>query len=138
MNSSCIPVKVTFFTTDECRSKESFSLNPSGLRSLSNVIGVRIPGIGKFAAGQSKSSGGPRIKGEESAVESDGLAIEEVSQRLVGRGRIAEGPGGQRDSGEKSSFSLPSKPKADPETSANPVLECHPARRFRPGPGRRR
>src|SRR5919204_4810765 len=41
MNRSCMPVSVKFLNTGFAKSKENFSVNPSGLRSLSKVNGVR-------------------------------------------------------------------------------------------------
>ena len=54
---------------------------------------------------------GDGIVGNESAIEGDGFAIEDVGEGFVGRSRIAERAGGQREAATKSSFNWPSTPK---------------------------
>src|ERR1700736_2999942 len=49
-----------------------------------------VPGLGEFTAGEREPSGSDGIEGDVSAVETDGLSLEEISERFVGRSEITQ------------------------------------------------
>src|SRR5581483_2057974 len=82
--------------------------------------GCSLPSVGKFSPRQRQPVMCHRVVGDVAAIERNGLAIEDIGERLVCSGGIAERAGRQRESADKIfiQFTVDTEAHADTRTIA--------------------